>query len=1021
MVPVELELKNFLSYGTEAPPLRFDRFGVACLSGGNGQGKSALLDAMTWAVWGEARKSSGRRKPDGDILRIGAQEMQVVFTFDTGGTRYRVERLYQESATGKTTSSDLEFQMWEPKSERWRALTGANQRETQKEITDAVGLDYDTFINSSFLLQGRSDEFTQKSPSERKEILTRILALGRYEALQDRARARWRTAKNEKQRAEAEVERLKEALQEVEAWKAERAEVEEQIEEQEDLLDDLRTEEKELTERLAELRAKKEEADSLEAPLQSLAERIERLEDDADELAGQIEEADALLAKSDEIQRDFRRYEELKKERDALDDKRERHRAVEKQIEQKRSKKKDKQNEAEKRLDRLDVQQESDRKALASVEEQLAKAPALKEKLAAAEEAADTLDALDAKRERRRELAEQIQEAAHAVESRHGELRARQEALHQQIADEKEALAESDGLPEKIAALEEEQERLAERKERREEIKEKGEDATARIEALRGQIEAREKEREKKVRALERLRSGEELGGQCPTCGTELDAEHRRRVAAEQEQEIADLREEIEAKCAAKAECEEERDALRADFAALEDEIARLEEQRETLATLREQKAQRRERKEALAERTEEAQALDRKIEEKDFGEKERARHRALKEKREEIDFDEEAFEEARAQAAQAEQLRSRLTELEEQQGRKEELEETLAEREEKIETLKEEIESGAVLGDLPGEIEDLEEKLGETGFEPERFEEVRRQLKELSDAGERMNRLVSAQDNRSSWKKRRDRIIDRIAEAEDEREKLKEKRQSLKEVLEEKPALEEKAHEKAEERRRCEETRSELQSRRGQLAERLDQAERDREALKEAKKEKQEAERRRALYQHLKTAFGKHGIPSLIIEETLPDIEERANRLLDRLTDGQMHVSLETLRDTQRGGTTETLEINISDAQGATRAYETYSGGEGFRVNFALRIALAQLMAERSGVRVRTLVIDEGFGTQDEEGIQNLVEAIQTVQDNFEKILVITHLEELKNAFPVRIEVEKDPALGSTFEVNGI
>jgi exonuclease SbcC len=68
----------------------------------------------------------------------------------------------------------------------------------------------------------------------------------------------------------------------------------------------------------------------------------------------------------------------------------------------------------------------------------------------------------------------------------------------------------------------------------------------------------------------------------------------------------------------------------------------------------------------------------------------------------------------------------------------------------------------------------------------------------------------------------------------------------------------------------------------------------------------------------------------------------------------------------------------------------------------------------------VRTLVIDEGFGTQDEEGIERLVEAIQQIRQDFSKILVITHLPRLKEAFPVRIEVEKDPVVGSTFEVVG-
>ena len=84
-------------------------------------------------------------------------------------------------------------------------------------------------------------------------------------------------------------------------------------------------------------------------------------------------------------------------------------------------------------------------------------------------------------------------------------------------------------------------------------------------------------------------------------------------------------------------------------------------------------------------------------------------------------------------------------------------------------------------------------------------------------------------------------------------------------------------------------------------------------------------------------------------------------------------------------------------------------------------RIALAQLLAERNGVRIRTLVVDEGFGTQDKQGIQNLIEAIQSIREDFSKILVITHLDEMKEAFPVRIEVQKHPGIGSTYEILGV
>ncbi len=171
--------------------------------------------------------------------------------------------------------------------------------------------------------------------------------------------------------------------------------------------------------------------------------------------------------------------------------------------------------------------------------------------------------------------------------------------------------------------------------------------------------------------------------------------------------------------------------------------------------------------------------------------------------------------------------------------------------------------------------------------------------------------------------------------------------------------------------------------------------------------------------FKTLETAFGRNGIPSLLIEQALPLLEEEANRILERLTDGQMHVHFRTqapYKDTKRKDMKETLDIIISDAYGQ-RDYESYSGGEAFRVDFAIRVALARLLAHRAGARLQTLVIDEGFGSQDAEGRQRLLEAIRAVQDDFAKILVITHIEALKEAFPARIEVRKTPR-GSQVEV---
>lgn len=167
-------------------------------------------------------------------------------------------------------------------------------------------------------------------------------------------------------------------------------------------------------------------------------------------------------------------------------------------------------------------------------------------------------------------------------------------------------------------------------------------------------------------------------------------------------------------------------------------------------------------------------------------------------------------------------------------------------------------------------------------------------------------------------------------------------------------------------------------------------------------------------LLQDLREAFSKRGVPAMIIETVVPELEASANELLGRMTEGRLKVRIETQRETKTGELREALDIIISDELGS-RPYEMYSGGEAFRINFAIRIALSRLLARRAGAQMRCLFIDEGFGTQDASGREHLVSAINSIQDDFDRILVITHLDELKEAFPARIEVRKTPD-GSVF-----
>jgi exonuclease SbcC len=177
------------------------------------------------------------------------------------------------------------------------------------------------------------------------------------------------------------------------------------------------------------------------------------------------------------------------------------------------------------------------------------------------------------------------------------------------------------------------------------------------------------------------------------------------------------------------------------------------------------------------------------------------------------------------------------------------------------------------------------------------------------------------------------------------------------------------------------------------------------------------EALNEESIYKELAEAFSKKGIQALLIEQALPEIEMEANRLLAKMTDNRMSLRLESQRETKKGDTVETLDIKIADELG-TRNYEMYSGGEAFRIDLALRIALSMLLVRRARASLPVLIIDEGFGTQDSSAREKLIEAINSIQDDFEKIIVITHLEEMKDKFETLINVTKT-ANGSMISVN--
>jgi len=301
----------------------------------------------------------------------------------------------------------------------------------------------------------------------------------------------------------------------------------------------------------------------------------------------------------------------------------------------------------------------------------------------------------------------------------------------------------------------------------------------------------------------------------------------------------------------------------------------------------------------------------------------------------------------------------------------------------------------------------EVEQQIADLGYDTERHQQVRELLAELEKYGNLQRKLEEAERNLPFEKIALNEAKEAVAGWESTLKANREKAAALTGEIASLPGLVNELRQGEQAYNSVRQQQTETRDRMVALQERLARCS----ELEGKKLEKEQslfkALKEKGIYEELAQAFGKKGIQAFLIESALPEIEEEANRLLSRMMGGRMQVNIDTQRETKKGETMETLDIKISDELG-TRSYEMFSGGEAFRINLALRIALSKLLARRAGAPLPTLFIDEGFGTQDSNGLGKLVEAINSIQDDFKMIIVITHLEELKEAFPVRIEVTK-------------
>lgn len=1012
MIPVRLWLKNFLSYGEESPPLDFTSFHVACLVGNNGHGKSSLLDAITWALWGEARKASGLKKPDEGLLRMGARSMQVEFEFDLEGDRYRVLRSYQKG--GREGRSGLELQIYNDGG--YTSLTQPTLRSTQERINQILSMDYDTFINSAFIVQGRADEFSRKTPRERKTILTEILGLSRYDQLCDLARSRAKAAgeraadcQGRLGQIEAELAHKGEYERGLERLAEKIAGMESELEEREQELAALRM-------TRAELSAKAAQAEELKLRAAGLGKEIAELQRQAEGQRGQLEALEKVLSRREAILSDYERCQALSlRERDCTErlggllDLRARRGRCEQAVQAAR-------HQVEMGLRSWETRREESRAAIEEASQTLKREAQIDQGYRELEAARRAEGEWEERRGRMEELEAAAQKLERAIERATHELDFALKDLAGR-AQELKARADlepksGDDLGKARAALE----RLQRLEGEREGVRGEGEALGLEIERTKSRLQGAEREREEANRKLEVLQASPEA--QCPLCQTELDEARKGALVEGLAAAIHQSSEEIAELQSALGSKEQARERLRSHYRQLEGELKLLPAAQKALLQME------RNYQESL-DAAEELRRIQGQIEERSRQLSERAfalpEHQQWAELRREIDhvgYDRKDHQAIRKACKDLQRFEREKAALETAHLQSRRAAEALKEIEARIGEQREILEGERYAEAERAEMKRLEEEIATAGYDELLHRQIREELAgALAEAPRLKGQLEEAEQRVGPARETLASLMASLVDKQRERSEqaltlqlLEQHAQALKGLdpqivsLEGRLKSSRKAHE-------------EILLERGALQARYDRSLQLEGEGRDLQAELRRADRDREIYEQLAVAFGKDGIQALIIENAIPEIEEEANAILSRLTDHRTHISIEPLRDLKSGGIKETLEIKISDEMG-TRDHQLYSGGESFRTDFSLRIALSKLLAQRAGTRLRTLVIDEGFGTQDAEGLERLVEAIQAISEDFDKILVVTHLESLKNSFPVRIEVTKSPEWGSSFRV---
>jgi exonuclease SbcC len=183
--PLKLVVEGFTSFRDKVE-IDFTRLDLFAVTGPTGAGKSSLIDAIVFALYGVVPRVGDDYK---QLISHGRERLSVMLEFAAGKERYRIVRTARPDRASQQRLERITGGPAEPVADR--------ARDIRAEVERILGLDYDGFTRAVVLPQGQFDAFLKGEPKERRKILVALLGLEVYERMQQLAHQRSAAARTE--------------------------------------------------------------------------------------------------------------------------------------------------------------------------------------------------------------------------------------------------------------------------------------------------------------------------------------------------------------------------------------------------------------------------------------------------------------------------------------------------------------------------------------------------------------------------------------------------------------------------------------------------------------------------------------------------------------------------------------------------------------------------------------------------------------------------------------------------------